>query len=360
MKPALERKANGIFYQLMGAGAIFFTALIFLGIKIYPQIMAVKQSLTKKIETVCGCANYFDFNVHPLRAAVPLIIGLALAAFFLFFALQIYRLKRATSKFIRQNVKKAGAAPSFKLAKAAGLLGLAGRVSEAADNNPLVFCHGFYRPKICVSSQLAERLTETELMAVLSHEKRHLLSREPLRALLVKLLAKSLFFAPWFASLAQKYFTYAELAADEYAALNLRHKAPLAQALLKIIQWERQIIIRDYLTLSFFETVTEERINKLADDRYLPRFRIFTPRSLIGSLIIGAAIFVFYNFFDAPPIVASGGRLASSCELPPVYAITVHGENCVLRSISADEQKQSDYSSVIKAEPKDFGSLVDN
>ncbi len=359
MSTALATKANAIFYQAIALGAIFFLGLIFLGVKTYPQLIIIKQNVTSKIETVCGCTNPATWSNHPLPVAGVMLMGLFLLMFFTVVVIQLWRFVKSTTQFIQQNLKNTIPHISLKLEKTARILGLDTRVREVRSNQPLVFCYGFFAPRICISSALVERLGDKELLAVLAHEQHHVITHEPIKMLFVKLLSKSLWFIPWFNLLAKKYFTYAELAADEHATGQLRDKASLARALDTIISWGSVLTARDSLALSFFETVTEERINKLVDDRYLPRFTIFTFRSVASSLALGFLVFFSRPLFTNSQMMVTPGA-PDSCARAAIHTVADAREQCVMHTIQAVESEQKLYSTDAGVKLKNYPATVDN
>lgn len=101
-----------------------------------------------------------------------------------------------------------------------------------ADRRPRAFCAGYLRPRAHVSTGAVALLSERELAAVLRHEAHHVRRRDPLRLLVVQVLADALFFLPALGRLRTRYAETAELAADEAAVRAVRDPAPLASALL--------------------------------------------------------------------------------------------------------------------------------
>ncbi len=354
------KKANAIFYQVIAWGAFFFLGLIFLGFKIYPQFISIKQSVTNKIEAVCGCANPAVWSSHPLRLAGLFLAGLFLVGFFSFVIIQLWRFVQSTAQFIQQNLKNTIPHISPKLENAVRILKLDKRVREVRSAHPLVFCHGFFAPKICISSALVERLGDKELLAVLSHEQHHVINHEPIKMLFVKLLSRSFWFIPWFGLLAKKYFTYAELAADEHAMEQLKDKASLARALDTMISWGSKITARDSLALSFFETITEARINKLADDRYLPRFTIFTFPSVASSLALGFLVFIARPLFIDSQIIIEQDAQVPCVQQAATYTVADVKKRCIMPIVHAIESEQKFYSADVGAKIKNYAATVDN
>jgi hypothetical protein len=118
-------------------------------------------------------------------------------------------------------------------------LPVSGRLAEHSSvlvvdaATPLAFCAGWLRPRVYVSAQVLERLSDSELRAVLAHEQHHGVLRDPLRLAVSRVLWQALFFLPVLRSLHDRYADVAELDADA-AALEATDgaTAPLASAML--------------------------------------------------------------------------------------------------------------------------------
>lgn len=100
------------------------------------------------------------------------------------------------------------------------------------ERRPQAFCAGYLRPRAYVSTGAVALLHEPELTAVLHHEAHHARRRDPLRLLVMDVLADALFFLPALSRLRARYAEVAELAADEAAVRAAKDPAPLASALL--------------------------------------------------------------------------------------------------------------------------------
>jgi Zn-dependent protease with chaperone function len=98
---------------------------------------------------------------------------------------------------------------------------------------PLAFCAGWLRPRVYVSTAALERLSESELRAVLAHEQHHGALRDPLRLAVSRVLCQALFFLPVLRPLHDRYGDVAELTADAAAVEAIDGAtAPLASAML--------------------------------------------------------------------------------------------------------------------------------
>jgi Peptidase family M48 len=97
---------------------------------------------------------------------------------------------------------------------------------------PLAFCAGWMRPRVFVSRAAVERLSGTELRAVLAHEAHHRARRDPLRLAAGRVLCQALFFLPVLRPLHARSDDVAELRADAAAVAVVGAAAPLAAAML--------------------------------------------------------------------------------------------------------------------------------
>lgn len=108
----------------------------------------------------------------------------------------------------------------------------AGRVRVVNGLPNPAFTTGWWRPKVYVARDLAQRLTQNELVAVLAHEAEHVRRRDPLRLFALRALAGVLFWLPTIRRLADDLSDEAEITADDAAARQ--HALPLASAILRL------------------------------------------------------------------------------------------------------------------------------
>jgi Zn-dependent protease with chaperone function len=116
---------------------------------------------------------------------------------------------------------------------AAAVLGLEARVDAIAADEPFAVTHALIRPRILVSTALADALTPPEVAAVLAHEREHLRRRDPLRLLAARLLCAWCWYLPAARWLGRRVTLRRELAADR-AAAGFAGPGMLAGALLKL------------------------------------------------------------------------------------------------------------------------------
>jgi beta-lactamase regulating signal transducer with metallopeptidase domain len=290
-----QKKTNIIFYEITAIIAVFAIVFFYSATSLYSQITLILLAASDKLESICGCANHFSFYNHPYLFTAIFILGFALILYFSCIMFKFIKLRKSTNKYIKENLKKRNCNVSQKLKYAIQQAELENKVIEIKTKKPVVFCFSFFNPKICISSRLVQKLDERELLAVLLHEKMHIKNMEPIKMFLVKSAEKILFFLPGLKSLAKQYFIYAEMAADELATFGFKNKTPLAGALCKVMDLEKKSALgKKQLAVSFFN-ITDERINKLIDNDYKPKYRLNSAKLAIDFLIL---ILMAFSFFQ--------------------------------------------------------------
>ena len=141
----------------------------------------------------------------------------------------------------------------------AGELGLAERLHLVEDASAYTFTQGLLRPQVWLSTGLLALLDESELRAVLVHERHHVHQRDPLRVLFSRCLADALFFLPLAASLRDTYMAAKEVEADQASAAD----NVLASALLKLLRHGHALPANASLAAIGPLDVTRKRIDRL-------------------------------------------------------------------------------------------------
>lgn len=302
----LRKKTAIIFCKICAIGLFFLISFLFLNVLLYNRLSLLLTSLGGKLEAVCGCINYLSFSDHPIIFSSLILTGLGIVFFFCFALFKILKLRRVTNKFIKVNLNNKKDVLSKKLKEVVNSLNLEKKVIEVDDNNPLVFCFGLIRPKICISSTLVRGLDKKELKAVLLHEQYHLITYETIKLFIVKTIAAILFFVPGLKSLVQRYFIFLELAADKWSIDNSKNKIPLAGAIYKVLELKENIVLRDSLTVPSFNHITEERIKRMVDNNYNLNIKVFKPQSLIHIFLLASFVLSFIFFVhSSKSVIAS-------------------------------------------------------
>jgi len=170
------------------------------------------------------------FHAPPLPLALLVILGGSA----LFAGVWTGTMGVARTHRFNRRLRSHGLPLPPRLAGAASTLGIADRITYLGWATPTACCYGFVRPRIAVTAGLLQRLDDTELMAVLAHERRHLHRRDPVRYLALHALAATAFMVPVAPALRHRLEVRIELAADQ-AALAVAPRGALAGALLAVL-----------------------------------------------------------------------------------------------------------------------------
>jgi Zn-dependent protease with chaperone function len=199
-----------------------------------------------------------------------------------------------THRFVSGLRQPLVAAPPARIAKLAKMLKLSRYVLVLRTETPLAFCYGLWAPRICISTGLAEALTNKELTAVLLHEDHHRRRADPLRKLMAESLGAALFFLPIAAELRDIFLTSLELEADRYATAVMGRPA-LAGALHKTLTHPLSIRSAHFAGLTGL-SATEARIAELLDQQRVV-FRLSARSLLLTSAVILLACWLAQNPF---------------------------------------------------------------
>lgn len=300
MKPTFAGKSEAAFKQI----AFVITAVSALGgflfFRIYREVYSYAGVLIHKIKTACECASMAQLMaMHPFIFVALAALSLIVLIFIFYAVYKLVKLIIQTRRFTAQYLTGAKFGHSSKLRRAILNLNLdKSRITEVRELKPVVFCFGLWRPKVCVASGLIKIMSQDELEAVLLHEHHHLIHRGPLKLFIIKYFQNVFGWLPGIKTCAKRYVTFSELAADELATNNFTERSKLARALLKISASEEKQLLRSGLALSFFSSVITERVNRLSDDGYAPRFKLWGKGFLLGlgSVTLGLlAMFIFLS-----------------------------------------------------------------
>jgi beta-lactamase regulating signal transducer with metallopeptidase domain len=174
--------------------------------------------------------------------------------------------------------------PSRKVRQASDPLELGDALVYVRDERPLAFCHGFFSPRILISTGLVRSLSVRELRAVLRHEQYHMVRRDPLRLVLASALADVFFYLPLLKTLRLRHAITLELSADD-SVLAREPVSALAGALLKSIR-STYALPEAFSAVAFGGTAA--RIRRLTGSGGgLPQVPLF---HLAVSLIVGGAL----------------------------------------------------------------------
>ena len=221
-------------------------------------------------------------------ATVPLLVLLVLLARGLW---SLVRQVWGTRRFLQSLRVETNSLPR-RLEQVVAGMGVGRRVTWVQDDRPFAFCYGFLNPRICVSTGLLALLDDAELRALLLHERYHLRQRDPLRLLVINVLADMLGMLAIVPFLVDRHRVAQEVAADQAAIRACGSSDALSSALLKLLTLDpRKCQVP--LSVGAF-SVTEERIARLLTDQ--PRLRKPAPSVWLRSfLVVFVLLLVSYS-----------------------------------------------------------------
>ncbi len=192
-------------------------------------------------------------------------------------------------------------------------------VNLVPDSRAQAFCAGLLRPQLYLSTGALDALSETELRAVLAHERHHLTRMDPLRILLARVLGEALFFLPVMRRLDARYAALAEIAADEAAARA--HGAPtLASALLAFGESK---------TPAFVVGIAPERVDHLLGRGAKWRLPLAVLSASLLALVTLTLVAVFAATLTAGAGFSLAGLVMQTCTAVMVAAPVVVGVGLV-------------------------------
>ena len=336
---SLQKKANIVFWQIIAVFTASLLLLAYIIIATFNRFLLIWPAILGKLEAACGCTNHLTFQNHPFLFSSLIFAGLAFFSFLYLAITKIKKITNSTKKFVNYSLTNKKANFSNKLEKISVKLGLKGKINEIDTKELTVFCYGL-KPKICISTQYSEKLSEDELMAVLSHEQYHLINNEPLRIFLIKAIQKILFFIPGLKTLTSQYVTLSELAADEWALKITNNKSSLAAAFYKILNFNESSSSQSSLALPFFNTITDARINKISNSKFIHEYKFLNSKFLFIVFLLITSALSFNFFIRTSKSAMVNFSKGASCSLDQQY----ENEQCQMKSNPAEcsmEKNQS-------------------
>lgn len=222
---------------LAGLGAL---ALMLIGGVATAVLASGREALPQRLMNACmlflGETGGWAWGFITGRPLATLAAGLILASFG-WAALRLGASLLANLRVAQALARVApGQAPELERALARAPRVPRGRIRVLSTERAEAFTVGSWRPRICLTTGLMERLSEDELAAVLLHEAAHLRARDPLRLALGRFLADALWFVPLARTLRETFARMAELGADQAAMAAGGEAVELASAIVKTAQ----------------------------------------------------------------------------------------------------------------------------
>ncbi len=184
------------------------------------------------------------------------------------------------------------------------------------------FTAGFWlRPQVFIAEALLagdRALTADELVAVLAHEAAHVRRRDPIRFLLLRVLARALFWVPALRAIAEDIADEAEIIADD-AASHVTDPFTVASALVKLGAWTSP---RSPLAVVGFlrPDLLERRVRRLVGEDFQPQGRLSGGSVFVAAIVL--AVSTLSGIVDVHDLPNSAGHPASHqhCEHDGMFA----------------------------------------
>ncbi len=177
----------------------------------------------------CGCAVGRVFSENPLLMGLGGALALVFAGGLIYGLIYMIRSIRSTRKFAAAVAVRALPLPRALEAMTSDLQ-LPARVIFFASPRSEAYSNGILRPTIAISSDCLNRLSESEIKAVLLHEASHVSRHDPLRFLILETIARVVFYIPFISSMVAHLRTVGEVAADGC----IEDRAALGRALISM------------------------------------------------------------------------------------------------------------------------------
>lgn len=161
---------------------------------------------------------------------------------------------------------------------------LQGKIIIFNDPRLMAFCLGVFNPKIYMSNILLEKMTSSELEAIILHEKQHMVAKDNLLLLLLNLIRTAFFFFPVIGDFVDSIEIQKEISADQTVVKEMGKRISIISALRKVIESKPHFVYAN----AFSESLSiEPRIRSLVgkNNRQFP-FKY-------GSVVVSLCVLLF-------------------------------------------------------------------
>lgn len=320
--------ANKHFYILFATFIVALTGLTQLLTKTFPLLYANAINL---------CQKTFSNVIITLPSSLPITIISVILFVLLIGVIAISVQAFKTRLYITKNLSKRIAA-SQRLQSIFKSLNLDNKVDIVQDSSVLSFSYGLFKPRICLSTGLIQKLSTEELKAVLLHESYHLKNLDPLKIVLSKTASFMCFFLPIMYDFQRNYALSKEIAADR-VAVSYGQKESLLSVLSKLLTLTPSPRFNGVAALAEIDSL-EERILHLTNQKKGAAMRL-SKRHLVFSLAI---FFLSIIVLNAPVHAIAKNNMAID-EMNTFY-ICPFGDSCLIACTQDKKSNQSIYSSM--------------
>lgn len=288
-----RQKTSFIFYGVVASFIALMSLIVVLFINIFPTL---NLALTNRGSATCDCANHISYlTSHPFVGGFVIFLVASISLFVLFILYQAIKNIISTRRYMK-SILENEVNLSTRVLDISISIGVKNKIVEVDSGITDVFCFGFFKPKICVSSELSKQVSKKQLRAILLHEKNHIVSHDPLKLFIVKEVYNGLFFIPGIKKLINFFIINIELLADERATNNFEEIRSLGNALLKLSDNNKNHPDQETQNLAIsFLSITELRIDRLINKSSSPSLKGIFPKFSLSILIFASLFVVIFN-----------------------------------------------------------------
>jgi Zn-dependent protease with chaperone function len=165
-------------------------------------------------------------------------------------------------------------------------LGLSRKVDIIDVTQPIAFCYGWTRPRICLATGAIAGLNKQEIEALLLHERHHMLNRDPLKIAISRALTRTFFFLPLLGALQQRYMVAKEIEADTYVLQSQSTEKPLLGAIFKLLSQQAKTSEHSTVAVAGYTDSLNQRLDFLLLEFPSSGVRLTSPRALNGPSVV--------------------------------------------------------------------------
>lgn len=186
---------------------------------------------------------------------------------------------------------------------------------------PALTAGPWLRPRVYLADALltgVHALPSEEVTAIFAHEAAHVRRRDPLRFLLLRVLARALFWVPALRAIAEDIADEAEIIADDAASV-VTSPVAVASALVKLGAWKSPAA--SMAVVGFLRPdLLDRRVRRLVGEDYRPQSRLTRGSVLVAAVVL--TVSMMSGIVDVHDLPTSPGHPMSHqhCEHDGTFA----------------------------------------
>jgi len=294
---------------LVVLGAVAITAIAYNIDKWFAGGIAVKRIAQTCDVLGSGCSSALATILQIMGGPQVLLLNLAIVTLILAAIKAFAIVITARRVVLRYNYPLEMVPRVAEALKDLGASDIKVRVSDGSAIS--AFTYGIFRPVMCISKGLVEKISDNELKALLAHEIGHIRQRDNLAIFLALFVRDFLWLLPISHHLFSIFIHEKEYAADDFAVKVTGKPLDLASAIISVAKLSHGVKAFSPAYATFFSTqaTVKTRVSRLvgsANRRAPSVLRLLLSTAL--SVIIALAVVGFA--YAQPSVIDSGGKCA--------------------------------------------------